>query len=111
LSIKALGDRASKDDVAPFLMLDQSPLVERRYPWRRLSLLIVLISASAVAGLLVFKASISVTPSAVMLLDQASVAELAAHSSSDRVRHRVFNLEERRSVEGAVVSQRKIEIW
>ena len=39
------------------------------------------------------------------------MVEQAVEQSGDRASHRLINLEERRSPEGAVVSRRRIEIW
>src|SRR5260370_1099348 len=51
------------------------------------------------------------TLTAANLLEQASVGEKMAGNSPDLVTHRIIDLEERRPSEGAVVSQRRIEIW
>ena len=91
------------------VLLGQS--AERRYSRRPLGWLIVLVCVIVIAGFLYFKASLSRTLSATSLLEKASVAEKSADGTPDRVRHRFINLEERRSGEGAVVAQHKIEIW
>ena len=89
-------------------LLSQS---HRKPSWRRLSLLVLLISAVAIAGFLFFKASLAPELTATSLLEDATVAEQTAQQIPDKVRHRFVRLEERRSAEGAVVAQRKIEIW
>ena len=70
--------------------------------------LIVLVCVVVIAGFLFFKANLSGTLSASSVLDKAGVAEKQA---SDRVKHRLINLEERRSSEGAIVAQHNIEVW
>jgi RNA polymerase sigma factor (sigma-70 family) len=84
---------------------------EQKQSSRQLGWLIVLVSVVAIAGFLFFKASLTRTLSATALLENASVAEQSKYTVPDRVRHRFINLEERRSAEGAIVAQRKIEIW
>jgi len=83
----------------------------RREPSRPLGWLIVLVSIAVIAGFLLFKANLSRTLSAASLLEKATVAEKSAQDTMDRVKHRFINLEERRSAEGAIVAQHKIEIW
>ncbi|HEX7330623.1 MAG TPA: sigma-70 family RNA polymerase sigma factor [Pyrinomonadaceae bacterium] len=90
-------------------LLGQS--VERRSSRRPLGWLIVLICAIVIGGFLFFKASLSRTLNAASLIEKASVAEKSAEGTPDRVKHRFINLEERRSAEGAIVAQHKIEIW
>lgn len=90
-------------------LLGQS--AERSYSRRPLGWLIVLVCAIVIAGFLFFKASLSRTLNATSLLEKASVAEKSAEGTPDRVKHRFINLEERRSAEGAIVAQHKIEIW
>ena len=93
-------------------LLSQTTRPDRKHSWRRLSLLIVLMSAMVIAGFLLFKASLRLSPlTATALLETASVAEESAQQTPDQVRHRSIRLEERRSAEGAIVAQRKIEIW
>lgn len=89
---------------APFLKLNE------RQSSRGLGWLIVLVCLVAIGGFLYFKASLSRTESATVLLEKATVTE-KSNTAVDHVRHRLINLEERRSTEGAVVAQRKIEIW
>ena len=95
---------------APFhTLLSQS--TRRKQSWRRLSFLVVLVSAVAIAGFLFFKARLAPELTATSLLEEATVAEQTRQQIPDKVRHRFIRLEERRSAEGAVVAQRKIEIW
>ena len=82
-----------------------------KHPRRGFALLVVLVSAALIAGFLFFKASMSPELTATALLESAVVAEQRAHKIPDKVRHRYVRLEERRSAEGAVVAQRKIETW
>ena len=83
----------------------------RREPGRPLGWLIALVSVVVIAGFLLFKTSLSGTLSATSLLEKANVAEKSAQGTLDQVRHRFINLEERRSAEGAIMAQHKIEIW
>jgi len=92
-------------------LLGQSGGAGRREPWRRLGWLIVLVSVVVIAGLLLFKGSLSRTLTATSLLEKANVTEKSAQGKLDRVKHRIINLEERRSTDGAIVAQHKIEIW
>lgn len=69
---------------------------------------IVLLSALVIAGFLYFKFSVLRTVTANELLARAVVVQ---QSNTDQVTHRFLNLEERRSAEGAVVAQNRIEIW
>jgi len=78
--------------------------------WRRLGWMIVLVSAIVIAGFLFFRASLSQPLTATTLLDKATVAE-KSNIAVDQIRHRFINLEERRSAEGAIVAQLKIEVW
>jgi RNA polymerase sigma factor (sigma-70 family) len=78
---------------------------------RTIGWLIALGCVVVIAGFLFFKASLSRTSSAPSLLAKATVAEKSAEGTPDWVRHRLINLEERRSAEGAIVAQHKIEIW
>ena len=97
-----------RNNEAPFLTL----LNDDRRHWRqRLAFLVVLVSAVMIGGLLLFKARLSPELTATTLLEQARFAEQSAHRVPDKVRHRFIRLEERRSAEGAIVAQRKIEVW
>ena len=90
-----------------------SPAV-RRPLWLRpewLAALVATVSAVIVGGLLFLRTSTTPVLTAANLLERASVAEKMAGRNPDQVTHRIINLEERRSVEGAVVSRRRIEIW
>ncbi len=71
---------------------------------------IVLVSLVVIAGFLFFKASLSRTLTATSLIEKAGIAEKGADGTSDRIRHRSINLEER-SVDGAIVAQHRIETW
>jgi RNA polymerase sigma factor (sigma-70 family) len=98
---------ASSLEKTPFLSsLNLSE--DRSHSWRQLGL-IVLLCAVVIGGFLVFKARVSRTLTASVLLERASVAE--KRNPADNVNHRVVTLEERRSPEGAVVARYKIEIW
>jgi len=76
-----------------------------------LAVFVVLVSAALSAGLLFFKANLSPELKATVLLESASVAEQTAPQVPEKVRRRSIRLEERRSAEGAIVAQRKIDIW
>ena len=96
---------------AQLLHLLSQPAGERRQFWRRPGWLVVLVSALVVAGFLYFKLSISRTVTAGELLARATVVEQSSSEQDGQVTHRFLNLEERRSAEGAIVAQHKIEIW
>ena len=97
-----------RNNEAPFLTFLND---DRKHSRWRLATLVVLVSAALIAGLLLFKASLRPELTATALLENASVAEQSAHRIPDKVRHRYLRLEERRSTEGAIVAQRKIEVW
>ena len=78
---------------------------------RRLVPLVAVVSAVLIAGLLFFKTRPSPELTATALLESANVAEQSAQQVPDKVRRRYIRLEERRSAEGAIVAQRKIEIF
>ncbi|HZI46462.1 MAG TPA: sigma-70 family RNA polymerase sigma factor, partial [Pyrinomonadaceae bacterium] len=92
-------------------LLSQSSGAKRTDFWRRPGWLIVLVSALIVTAFVYFKINVSRTVTAADLLQRASVAEQNSSERTDQVRHRFINLEERRSAEGAIVAQHKIEIW
>jgi len=106
------------EDVSPRsgedLLSCESPVLSflgqaaQRRQSQALGWLIVLLCVVVIAGFLFFKASLSRTLSASSVLEKAGVAETV---TSDRVKHRFINLEERRSSEGAIVAQHNIEIW
>jgi hypothetical protein len=73
--------------------------------------LIVLVSALVVSAFLYFKINLSRSVTAADLLQRANVTEKKVSERANQVRHRFMNLEERRSAEGAIVAQHKIEIW
>jgi RNA polymerase sigma factor (sigma-70 family) len=79
--------------------------------WSRPEFVALVLSAVVIGAFLYFKASIVPTISATNLLAQATLAEQSRDRIPDQVSHRIINLEERRSAEGALVSRRKIEIW
>jgi len=85
--------------------------LDRRRLWTRPGFIAVLIAALLVTAGLVWLNRPAPVLTAAVLLDRAGVAEAAVEQLHDRVSHRVINLEERRSPEGAVVSRRRIEIW
>jgi RNA polymerase sigma factor (sigma-70 family) len=85
--------------------------LDRRRMWTRPGFIAVLIAALLVTAGLIWLNRPAPALTAAVLLDRAGVAEQTVEQLSDRVAHRVINLEERRSPEGAVVSRRRIEIW
>jgi RNA polymerase sigma factor (sigma-70 family) len=85
--------------------------LDRRRPWTRPGFIAVLMAALLVTATLIWLNRPETTLTGAVLLDRAGVAEQAIAQLRDRVSHRVINLEERRSPEGAVVSRRRIEIW
>jgi RNA polymerase sigma factor (sigma-70 family) len=90
-------------------IFSQSAATERKRLWQRPGWLIALISAVVIAGFLYFESSLTRNVTATDLLQRASVAD--NNTNEHTVRHRFVNLEERRSAEGAIVAQHKIEIW
>lgn len=72
---------------------------------------VLLVAAITLTGFLIWRNQPEPAMTAVALLDRAGIAEQRTEQLLDRVSHRVLNLEERRSPEGAVVSRRRIEIW
>ncbi len=87
-------------------------LNDDRKQWRRrVAVLVALISAVMIGSLLFFRAHLSPELTAAVLLERAGEAEQSAHRIPDKVRHRYIRLEERRSSGGAIVAQRKIEVW
>ena len=100
--------KTDEADESPFLAL-MSEGSKRSH--RRFALVVLLLSAVVAASVLFLKVRMSPKLTATALLDSAVVAEQTAHKASNKVRHRYVRLEERRSSEGAVVAQRKIEIW
>jgi RNA polymerase sigma factor (sigma-70 family) len=108
--LKSLEVVAPNDAGSQFVTLfNQSR--ERKRSWLHRGSLTVLISAALVACFLFFRASLSPTLSAITLLERATAAEQVSQNTVDRVRHRLINLEERRSAEGAIVARRRIEVW
>ena len=115
-SIRTTSDRSfvpdeTTDEARLLRVLSQSAGAERNQFWRRPGWLIVLVSAVVIAGFLYFKVSLKSNVTATDLLQRASVADKTSNEQTAQVRHRFINLEERRSAEGAIVAQRKIEIW
>ncbi|HEX3248314.1 MAG TPA: RNA polymerase sigma factor [Pyrinomonadaceae bacterium] len=92
-------------------LLGQAAGAKRTQFWRRPGWLSVLVSALIITGFLYFKFNLSRTVTAADLLQRANVVEQTVSERADQVRHRFINLEERRSAEGAIVAQHKIEIW
>lgn len=100
--------RSKQIDERPFLAF----LSEDGKPSRsRLALLVAIASAILVASLFFARTKVSPELNAGVLLESARTAEQSAPPATDRVRRRFIRLEERRSAEGAIVAQRKIEIW
>ena len=110
--LQTLAEAPDRIQKPPFLKLLSAPSETRpKHSSRSLGWLIALSSAIVIAGFLFFKASLSNNMSATALLDKASRAEQSSHRLPDQIRHRSINLEERRSAEGAIVAQRRIDIW
>ncbi len=97
----AAGDSSERESVL-FDSLNRRPQSQSRLAF------IVLACIAVAAGFLYFKASLSRDLNATALLERATLAE---QITPDRVSHRLINLEERRSAEGAVVARRRIEVW
>jgi RNA polymerase sigma factor (sigma-70 family) len=88
-----------------------SAQLDRRRMWTRPGFVAVVVVALILAGFLIWNRRPEPAMTAGILLERAEVAEQAITQLSDRASHRLINLEERRSPEGAVVSRRRIEIW
>ena len=101
---------AGANETSPFLK-SLKYTEDRSRSLQRLGLLVVLVSAVVIGGFLFFKASVSRTLTASVLLDRATTAENGNLETAEPISHRVITLEERRSAEGAVVARYKIEIW
>ena len=89
--------------------LSSLPVSRQPSPWR--FAFIVLACVLVAAAFLYFKASLSRELNATVLLERAAAVEQATQKTPDPISHRVINLEERRSAEGAIVARRKIELW
>jgi DNA-directed RNA polymerase specialized sigma24 family protein len=100
-------ERGSAGSIALFNSLNESRSTHSR--WR--FALVVLACIAISTGFLYFKASLSPELNGGILLERARRVEEIAQQTPDRVSHRLINLEERRSAEGAVVARRRIEIW
>ena len=101
--------RARENEGAPlFKLLGQTESQKRSS--RQLVLLILLLSSAFVGGLFLFKATRTPLMTAGVLLEKARRAE-SDGATTTAVRHRIINLEERHSAEGAVVARHRIEIW
>jgi RNA polymerase sigma factor (sigma-70 family) len=107
-STRSLVVQETDDEAQLVRILSQSDGAERGLFRRRPGWLIALMSAVVIAGFLYFKINLSQPVTATDLLQRAGVAE---KTTGEQVRHRFINLEERRSAEGAIVAQHKIEIW
>ena len=104
---KLITSLAGMQETAPFLK-SLSHSEDRGRSWRQLGFLIVLVSAVVIGAFLFFKASLSPTLTASVLLERASIAQSGLLETAESINHRVINLEERRSAEGAVVARYKI---
>ena len=103
-------DRTERDNAGSIALFNSLNVSSSRQSRWRLAF-IVLACIAVAAGFLYFKASLSPELNAGILLERARLAEQAAQQTPDRVSHRLINLEERRSAEGAVVARRRIEVW
>jgi RNA polymerase sigma factor (sigma-70 family) len=109
--LSSLEETSDKIQKTPFVMvLGQSHYDDRQHS-SQFGWLILLLSVTAVASFLFFKTSLSRAVTATSLLERANVAEQIRDTVPDQARHRLINLEERHSEEGAIVARRKIEIW
>jgi RNA polymerase sigma factor (sigma-70 family) len=108
-AIDSTNEFKSASEEAKFTLFSRQ--LDRRRWWTRPGFVAVLTVALLVAAGLIRMNRTEPSLTAAVLLDQAGVAEQAVEQLRDRVSHRVVNLEERRSPEGAVVSRRRIEIW
>lgn len=102
--------RAETSDTVPRFLLLSAQLDRGRVSLRRGFVAIIVVALMA-AGVLIWMNLGEPTLTAASLLERATVAEQAVAQSRDQASHRLINLEERRSPEGAVVSRRTIEIW
>ena len=92
-------------------LLGQPRTIDQPRVWSSPALLTLLFVIVGVAAFVLYKASRDQMPNASDLLAQARVAEADRARVTDRVGHRSFNLEIRRSSEGALVSRHTIESW
>jgi RNA polymerase sigma factor (sigma-70 family) len=92
-------------------LLGQPRIIDQRRVWSSPALLTLMFVTVAVAAFVLYKASRDQMPNPSDLLAQARVAEVERARVTDRVGHRSFNLEIRRSSEGALVSRHTIESW
>ncbi len=107
--LSSLDTTSDKLQGAPLLTVLGQPYYRDRKQY--LLLLSLLVSAAVVGAFLFFRASLTPSLTATGLLERSGVAEEITAALPDKVRHRIINLEERRSAEGAIVARRKIEIW
>ncbi|HEX5602885.1 MAG TPA: hypothetical protein VFX63_10055, partial [Pyrinomonadaceae bacterium] len=89
--------------------LTSLPVSRQPSPWRFAFMVVACVLVAA--AFLYFKASLSRELNATVLLDRAAAAEHATQKTPGPISHRVINLEERRSAEGAIVARRSIELW
>ena len=107
---KAIGDGTEAPGADDgFLALSRQ--LDRRRVWTRPGFVAVTVTVLVAAGFLIWRNRTEPAFTAASLLERATVVEQAVEQSGDRASHRLINLEERRSPEGAVVSRRRIEIW
>ncbi|HET8782991.1 MAG TPA: sigma-70 family RNA polymerase sigma factor [Pyrinomonadaceae bacterium] len=102
--------RALKPDEDTSLSLLSGQL-DRRRIWTRPEFVAVVVVALLLAGFAIWNNRSEPALTAPILLERAGLAEQAVTQVRDHASHRLINLEERRSSEGAVVSRRRIEIW
>jgi RNA polymerase sigma factor (sigma-70 family) len=88
-----------------------SAQLDRRRIWTRPGFVAFVVVALVLAGFLIWNNRPEMALTAGILLERADVAEQTVAQLRDHASHRLINLEERRSSEGAVVSRRRIEIW
>ena len=85
---------------------------DRRRTWTQPGVVAVLVAVLlAAAGFAIWLNRPQPALTAAALLERASAVAQAGEQLRDHSSHRVINLEERRSPEGAVVSRRRIDIW
>ena len=79
--------------------------------WTSPAFITAILSIFLIGAFLFFHLNITPSVSAANLIELASAAEETVSADAEKAVHRVINLEERAQAGGALISQRRIEIW